>query len=947
MNGNSTFDEWQRIMDGFDAKPPSPPKQPPPAPSPEPAPTNSKRKKAEPKIKTDKISPKKKEPPKKVATVKTRQPSKKKPAVPPPEPEPEPETAGEQSADENDSDTSEEEENEVEKLRFYREQVDKSLLGPAMSAARAMKIPMDAMYSDVLDSTLTGVKVSAKDFEFGRDENENLVAPPTTTVSVVRGDDECNTPRVKIREEMTVVAEETMNALNVNDGETDRRLAERAVEEFQNRKGRLADTTDTKDIRREMRKIKAADDKKSQSHKWSTTCDDKKLVEIAGTEAEEAKVRNRVNARSVEDLQRRNAVAHIVDETRPPALEVARESSLFEEQVDAAEIRLSGTGCATSAHATTPAPGTKQSEHILEDLKKLADRNVAVSEPTRIAKMATSVPPSVPVNGRRVDEMASLDSMIMGNGSTIQTPLDFALEPLIKKSQTGENLIHTAIEELYLLLARSVKTFSAAYETAPHDSSFRTDHVAYTKLYSHRVHQAIADMFPLESDPVSMERRADLRKYFADTFADSPDSERKERLLEQLKKTTAASSGGAGGDGAGIMYNREALVDSVLLGAESIASSEKDVHAAAQRCAMQWQIDAEVEAYHAQIPDITNDEIAEQMSYTIDASRHVLLQSLRRHHTNDVLFENNQAPITLRRETETIFGNGTERNVVTEATRLIQEMQGDMDFLRISRQEMTRDLRRAQARLDDLIELAKKQILTQQEIAETEKLRGIISAAKVASKSKECEEYVKQLGHIDAAATVLSLLKTAEMKLEVVSRAYIAEFLREPMGAEFDERPCANDYACICAFLATSLRYVYECDRTKGGFVCREFLLPSQLLDCQRRGSVALPQHRQFCYLCHVYQTTHQFFMRADSQSGGERLVVLQKFQTIFDKPGEYSSDRCNLAAVMNHRAYGIIAPFPMFDARNYTYGLCAVKAPNGEKYKLRQMIETTDILFH
>jgi hypothetical protein len=843
-----------------------------------------------------------------------------------------------------DSDTSSDDENAASSTKAYINTIRRGVCGEHYKAAQKMKISENAvaLYSEVLDGKLGGEKkIKASDFEIrGADKNASVPVPlqtSTTAQSTVSGED------------LSVVSLATMKALGVVAGESNRELYYRAAVSYQKRKGQIADPTDAKEIRREAKRLNAEDTKANAAHKWTTVCGDREAVAIAGDNATamSAHVRNRVEARSADERDRREAVDAIVAKGNEPvdtaaaALRTAAQVELTG-VVDAAEVKLSGTGCVTSTAATTPATGTAQRERVEGDIRKLQQRKVVVSETTRVAKLATSVPPAVSVQGRRVNEGNSMDIVIMGDGSTVQTPLDFALEPLIKKSQTGENLIHAAVEDLYMLLTRSVKNFYSSYEIAPADSQFRLEHVAYTQAYKHRVYQLIDEMFPpASSDGQCHVRRTDLRRVFENLFAGMPDSERKRQLMAQLESGESTIPG---------VYDRDALVDAVLIGAPQVAATENDVHKAAQRSATQWQAEAEIEALSRHVQDISNDEIAEQMSYNLHADKHVMLQAIRAHAPNDVLYaEDNGAPITLRRETETIYGNGGERDVLGESQRIVNMLQGDMSFLKTLRQETTRDLKKAHARFEELIKQSNERMLTPQQDAEVKHLRGIIESAKAAAAASENEAWIRQLGHADGAATVAAIFKATELKLEVVTREYVcSQFLREPLGSpEFNERPCSNDYNCICSVLASSLRNVYEADRTKGGFVCREFLLPSQLETVRLNGSKSLPEKRQFCYLCHLYQTSHQFFARRESASGGERMVVLQKFQTIFDKPGEYSSSQFNLASVLNHRSYGIVAPFPAFNAANYQYGLCKVKSPDGAVHTLRQMIEMPDQLFH
>lgn len=840
-----------------------------------------------------------------------------------------------------DSETSsEEQETDIKAKRYYIEVREK--VSEATEEAKRMKIDGNpvAIYSEALDDRRAGTTYSATDFEFGKDAAEDAKPEPVVTTAVSTG------------EELNALAVKTMEELGVDPGGANRRLADRAIDSFQERAGRIADPLDIKAIRREMTTLNNADAAAEARHKWTTVCNDVDVVDIAGPAVAEAsaKLRNRIESRSAEDRDRRDSVLKIANDDTPPVAPVDVPRVLAKEAtglVDVAEVRLSGTGRVESAQATTPAVGTEQRERAEKGLQNLIDRKVVVSDTTRIAKLATSVPPAFEVQGRHFgDDGMSLDISIFGDGTTVQSPLDFALKPIVEKSQTGEQLIHMAINDLYLLLIKSVKTFYDSYEVSPPDSEFRTNHVKYTEAFKHRVYEQIDRMYPKinvntenreELEAKSAERAMNLREFFESLFAGMPYEERKQKLIEQLRSVRPTEPG---------VYSREALVNAVLEGAPCVAATESDVHSAVQAKAVAWQLDAQVESLKRQMPDISDNDLAVQISSDIRADHHFLLQAIKADPRDEALYTS-ATPITLERQTGTVYGDGNERNVVAEGIRLAHEIQGtDATFLRTARQETTRELRRVTAQFDELVRASSERALSNEELLNMNKLRGIIAAAKADAENAELKCFIQQLGHVDAATTVAAALKASEMNLETITRNYAADYMREPLGEKYGERPCANELMCICVQMASSLRGESESDRTKGGFVCREFLLPSQVDSIHLHGHRALPAKRQFCYLCHLYQTSHQYLRRRESQTGGERFVILQKFKTIFDKPGEYSSNVYNLAAVQNHRSFGIVAPFPLFSSNNYAYAVCRVTTHDKQVHTLRCMNEPEDPLF-
>ena len=119
--------------------------------------------------------------------------------------------------------------------------------------------------------------------------------------------------------------------------------------------------------------------------------------------------------------------------------------------------------------------------------------------------------------------------------------------------------------------------------------------------------------------------------------------------------------------------------------------------------------------------------------------------------------------------------------------------------------------------------------------------------------------------------------------IEVVSREYEEEFLREPLGTE---RPCVMGDNCQGHQL-----YHIKSD----GFTLREFLLPSENEEFKRTGK--LPEDGHLCLMCKRTEVARAFInIRADGK-GVKETVVLQDYRNIVGLPGEYCVEDCILSS--------------------------------------------------
>jgi len=91
-------------------------------------------------------------------------------------------------------------------------------------------------------------------------------------------------------------------------------------------------------------------------------------------------------------------------------------------------------------------------------------------------------------------------------------------------------------------------------------------------------------------------------------------------------------------------------------------------------------------------------------------------------------------------------------------------------------------------------------------------------------------------------------------ELEEVGKAHDDQFLSEAKS-EIGERPCVCGQRCLANHMA-KVRYG---PATNKGFVCKEFLLPSQLRDFL--DGKGLPPVQQKCLLCSRYWLNYIYIL--------------------------------------------------------------------------------------
>lgn len=120
--------------------------------------------------------------------------------------------------------------------------------------------------------------------------------------------------------------------------------------------------------------------------------------------------------------------------------------------------------------------------------------------------------------------------------------------------------------------------------------------------------------------------------------------------------------------------------------------------------------------------------------------------------------------------------------------------------------------------------------------------------------------------------------------LDVLTRDYIRDFLREPLGPH---EPVCTRPNC-------------ESERL-GGFRIRALYTPSQKI-------------HNWCYLCHLFYTNRLYFESLNRKEDG-KVFCIQYFCVRVDEPGEY---RLDMTLQGEKNVQGLYGPFPLYNCHNY-----------------------------
>ena len=119
--------------------------------------------------------------------------------------------------------------------------------------------------------------------------------------------------------------------------------------------------------------------------------------------------------------------------------------------------------------------------------------------------------------------------------------------------------------------------------------------------------------------------------------------------------------------------------------------------------------------------------------------------------------------------------------------------------------------------------------------------------------------------------------------IQVVTRAYEEEYLREPVRKE---------RGCIMGEQCQGMHLPHVSD---DAFIVREFLLPTEEEEYKRTGK--LPTEGRLCLMCKRSEIARAFInIRADGM-GVKNNVMLQDYRNIVGEEGEYCMEDCILSS--------------------------------------------------
>ena len=145
---------------------------------------------------------------------------------------------------------------------------------------------------------------------------------------------------------------------------------------------------------------------------------------------------------------------------------------------------------------------------------------------------------------------------------------------------------------------------------------------------------------------------------------------------------------------------------------------------------------------------------------------------------------------------------------------------------------------------------------------------------------------------------VSGMLEKSHVKvpdLEVVHKSHDDLFLSPP-DASVGERECVCGQRCLANFIA-KIRYGKENNK---GFVCKEFLLPSQYQNFLKGNG--LPQIRQKCLLCQRYWTSYVYLLaRTDPNFTMPTGAQVQTFSNVVGDTPEHEEIMSTAAELPTH----------------------------------------------
>lgn len=661
---------------------------------------------------------------------------------------------------------------------------------------------------------------------------------------------------------------------------------------------------------------------------WQSNVDDDKLLRLCNdldlydeflanrarlenTDDADAAVRAQTGVAMAAYAQRRTLG---VDDAAHETLERA---VLTAEAPDVDGVVKPPTSTATLSVAdTTPAAGTAQRADADADVEALRRAHVVSSGVSEAYMRATSTPPALPVEGKRV---AASGAVVRADGSTInvQNMAQYALTAVMRKkdelttrvSLTPAEAQQHAVMSLHTRTRRLLETLHAVHDVTTESGASpspslgsllrRAEGMLRRALVQRERPVVDAETFRAIVSCMMIDDDTDASKYAM--------AEHVERIGDATAEAAVAA----------------ALCLDGVRGAAT-RTSRNDLIAAARRRSTAWQSALQDDAWHVLLRNGQLNDAAIARSYaesaaSADAQDSVFLKLVREGHLMDVFEEAMRESLRV----------GAADSRASEKAR---------EFLR-------QQYKRAVARLD-----AAKRALPKGTADVNDEQAWTPEMVALRDLARKYEAATRDTSAMTALVDEY-LMRRAFAQLECVTRDYAADYLREPLVTANNERACRNGARCLCVSLAASIRAADDESRSRvsGGFVAREFLLPSEAARWREtRVRSAVPA---MCYVCELYATKAMVksfkSLYADADDVAP-VTCKQRFYCAFDTPGQYNSETCALEANTGRRFVGAVSNMVDFRATNYTYDVCTVRAADGTVHDgVRCVREADHMVFH
>lgn len=163
--------------------------------------------------------------------------------------------------------------------------------------------------------------------------------------------------------------------------------------------------------------------------------------------------------------------------------------------------------------------------------------------------------------------------------------------------------------------------------------------------------------------------------------------------------------------------------------------------------------------------------------------------------------------------------------------------------------------------------------------------------------------------------------------LERVTQSYCARFLREARGMDYFERNCRRGRLCIVNIMGAIFPDSAHVNSSDDGFICREFLLPSQEEKC---ANGILPEQVQLCLVDNRLITYFHYIKNLKNNTTPKEL--LQNHCYKIDDIDGYAKEHCifPMPGENKKKWTGIVDTFVKFSPNNYIYNV--MDDPSGRK---------------